>query len=776
MRTLLALLVCAAPALADQGVEFTVNTRHPGTQRDVQVDRDLLSSALIVWTSGNHAGSGTRGDIVLRRLTLEMWNGGAARSGSSVPGPGVTSMSALADTEMIIHDPAGIGDQEKPALAANLRGSAVVAWASMTNRDSAYDIKARRFHLGVPAGPEFFVNTTMPRTQTEPDVAIDSAGRFVVAWDGWTAGDDRDVYLRVYGADGAPRTGEIRVNTTTAYSQARPAVRYRPDGSFVVVWESWQQDDGLAAGYGVYARLFDSLGVPLSGEIAVNVWTPDFQWYADVETFSDNGFVVVWCSWEQDGADGGIYLQRFAVNGARRGVEERVNTTTAQYQWLPRIRRNEDDSFVVCWSSWKQDGSREGVYLQMYDTEARKVSFETQVNSRTESYQWEPDIVAVAPGDVFAVWSDWFSPQLDHEVTARRILPVRSQGALAPSALMHTAGRTTSRLTVHVIDSLALTGHTYEAIFDSLPNRTAALSVRDLVSGDTLVHRFPIGLGENIFYLTPAFHGVTVEVVPEFDLDLDLSSSTTINRSGNTFMFSINPPSAGTRRVAPIEVALIWGNTDTLADGSYVTALDTALSLSGKREVLVPFRGWNITDGQKMDLLVVDSPSNKRWDKGERIVFLTPPAYRSIATNTHAEVRPDAFGTPVIYPGPGDTTIIRTFRPITNADRFTFSAVRAAVLDVSEPQGRPGLFALAQNYPNPFNPSTTIRYTVPVAGDVTLTVYSMLGQRIGVLASGFHQPGTYRVRFDARTLASGVYFYALDGGGKRLVQKMMVMK
>ena len=705
-----------------------------------------------------------------------MWNGGGVRSGSSLPGDQGATMSALADTEMIVHDPAGVGDQEKPALAANLRGSAVVAWASMTDRDSAYDIKARRFLLGVPAGPEFFVNTTMPRTQTEPDVAIDSAGRFVVVWDGWTASDDRDVYLRVYGADGAPRTGEIRVNTTTAFSQAKPAVRYRPDGSFVVVWESWHQDDDLIPGYGVYARLFDSLGVPLSGEFRVNAWTPDNQWYADVETFSDNSYAIVWCSWEQDGADGGIYLQRFAANGSRRGVEERVNTSTANYQWLPRIRRNADDSFVVCWSSWKQDGSREGVYCQMYDADARKVSFETQVNTRTESYQWEPDIVAIAPGDVFAAWADWLSPQLDYEVTARRVVPVRPQGALAPTTVMHPAGRTTSRMTVHVLDSLALTGHTYEAIFDSLSSRTAALSVRDLATGDTLVRRFPIDRGENVFAMTPAFHGIAVEVVPEFDLDLDPGSSTTITRSGTNFVFPVGPPTAGTKKVAPIDVALIWGNTDTLADGSYITALDTALSLGGKREVLVPFRGWNITDGQKVDLLVVDAPSNKRWDKGERVVFLTPQAYRTLATNTHAEVRPDAFGTPVVFPGPGDTTIIRTFRPITNADRFTFTATRAAVLDVPESQGLPGSFVLLQNYPNPFNPTTTIRYTVPVAGDVTLTVYSLLGQQIGVLAAGFHQPGTYRVRFDARLLASGVYFYALDGGGKRLVQKMMVVK
>ena len=289
------------------------------------------------------------------------------------------------------------------------------------------------------------------------------------------------------------------------------------------------------------------------------------------------------------------------------------------------------------------------------------------------------------------------------------------------------------------------------------------------------MQRFPIDRGENVFTMTPAFHGITVEVVPEFDLDLDLEHSSTVNTSGTNFLFAMNLPSAGTKKVAPIDVALVWGNTDTLGDGSFVTVLDTALSLSGKREVLVPFRGWNLTDGQKMDLLVMDSPSNKRWNSGEKVVFLTPPAYRSVATNTHAEVRPAITGIPVTYPGPGDTNIVRTVRPITSADRFTFTAARAAVLHVPDAHGQPGSFALVQNYPNPFNPSTTIRYSVPVAGDITLSVYSILGQKVGVLASGFHQPGTYRVRFDAQGLASGAYFYVLEGGGKAQVQKMMVL-
>lgn len=223
-------------------------------------------------------------------------------------------------------------------------------------------------------------------------------------------------------------------------------------------------------------------------------------------------------------------------------------------------------------------------------------------------------------------------------------------------------------------------------------------------------------------------------------------------------------------------MALIWGSTDTLADGRYAAALDTALGINGKKEVQMPFRGWNLTDNQKMDLLVVESPSNKRWDAGERVVFLTPPAYRSTATNTHAEVRPISIEEPARLPGPGDTSFVRTFRPIANTDRFQFATARSSVLDVPARAAVPGELTLFPNYPNPFNPTTTIRYTVPAAGSVTLRVYSILGQEVRVLVSGYHQPGSYRVQFDARGLASGVYIAALEGAGKRVVGRMMVLK
>jgi hypothetical protein len=88
----------------------------------------------------------------------------------------------------------------------------------------------------------------------------------------------------------------------------------------------------------------------------------------------------------------------------------------------------------------------------------------------------------------------------------------------------------------------------------------------------------------------------------------------------------------------------------------------------------------------------------------------------------------------------------------------------------------PGSFELAQNYPNPFNPSTTISYRIPENSEVTLEIYNALGQRVGVLVQEKQVAGTYNVTFDARNLASGVYFYRLQAGNNIQVRKMLLMK
>ena len=88
----------------------------------------------------------------------------------------------------------------------------------------------------------------------------------------------------------------------------------------------------------------------------------------------------------------------------------------------------------------------------------------------------------------------------------------------------------------------------------------------------------------------------------------------------------------------------------------------------------------------------------------------------------------------------------------------------------------PKEFVLYQNYPNPFNPGTTIRFSLPESGTVTLKVYNALGQEVNSLMNGFMEAGSHTINFDASSLNSGIYFYRLNSGQFSEVRKMTLIK
>ena len=88
----------------------------------------------------------------------------------------------------------------------------------------------------------------------------------------------------------------------------------------------------------------------------------------------------------------------------------------------------------------------------------------------------------------------------------------------------------------------------------------------------------------------------------------------------------------------------------------------------------------------------------------------------------------------------------------------------------------PLTFNLEQNYPNPFNPTTNINYSVPTAGNVTLSVYNTVGEEIAVLVNGYSEAGRFNVSFDATNLPSGVYLYKLQSANTIQTKKMMLLK
>ncbi|MBC8043030.1 MAG: T9SS type A sorting domain-containing protein [Rhizobacter sp.] len=101
----------------------------------------------------------------------------------------------------------------------------------------------------------------------------------------------------------------------------------------------------------------------------------------------------------------------------------------------------------------------------------------------------------------------------------------------------------------------------------------------------------------------------------------------------------------------------------------------------------------------------------------------------------------------------------------------------SAVGDEGDPtSGKPRAFGLQQNYPNPFNPSTTIRYELASASEVSLKVFDVLGREVASLVQSRQPAGNYRVPFNASKLSSGIYFYRLQASGKVQTKKMLLLK
>ncbi len=93
----------------------------------------------------------------------------------------------------------------------------------------------------------------------------------------------------------------------------------------------------------------------------------------------------------------------------------------------------------------------------------------------------------------------------------------------------------------------------------------------------------------------------------------------------------------------------------------------------------------------------------------------------------------------------------------------------------------PVITEISAIYPNPFNPTTNIKYSSAVAGNVILVVYNVKGQKVATLASGHHEAGHYNIIWNGtdhnnKKVASGVYFTRLITPDKQVVRKMVMMK
>ena len=217
------------------------------------------------------------------------------------------------------------GSQRRPAVAMGSAGDFVVTWSSPQD-GSGYGVFGRRFNAaGTPQASEFQVNSYTTDIQSNVRIGLDSEGDFVVSW----LSHDQDgsgfgIFAQRFDSGGAPQDAELQVSNYTIGDQIFPAVAVGSDGEFVVTWQSYTRPPGPPPAYGgqdgssggVFARRFDSSGVPEGAEFQVNSYTTGSQ-YGPAVSMDDSGdFVIAWWSDGQDSSSSGVFAQRFSADGA----------------------------------------------------------------------------------------------------------------------------------------------------------------------------------------------------------------------------------------------------------------------------------------------------------------------------------------------------------------------------------------------------------------------------------------------------------------------------
>ncbi len=280
---------------------------------------------------------------------------------------------------------------------------------------SAFGASAQVFG---PARSEFRLNTYTTNDQTNPAIAYSGPNAFLVVWQGDGLGDpDLGIHAQRYSGPYGPFGSELLVNTYTTLDQTYPRVAGPPGGSppgfVVVVWQS-EGEDGAQSG--VFGQRYENQ-FPVDPPFQVNTYTTGAEEFPDVAQDGNGNFVVVW---EQPDSDGyGIFARRYSSAGAPLTSPFRVNTYTTSLQSHPSVAASLDGSFVVVWQSHKEFGTSDDVVGQRYASAGEPLGGVFRIEVSTAEYHGPPSVAAVGTNAGFVVAWDAM-PDVTTEIYARR--------------------------------------------------------------------------------------------------------------------------------------------------------------------------------------------------------------------------------------------------------------------------------------------------------------------------------------------------------------------
>ncbi len=324
------------PNCSTVGDEFQINTTTTGNQTEPAVAMDAAAGFVVAW----------QGPGIIDPNQEDIFAQWFDPNGSPI------------GDELLINSNT-FDEQLCPAVTVNNDGGFVVVWESINfleegNRSicgQLYDSN------GIKSGDEFVVNEEISSCRY-PDIAMDPSGNFVVVW--MEDKSTNSIMARIYNTDGSAKTDAFEAGAIEISSFTQPAIAMDATGCFIVTWDG---DPNLAALDDIHARMFDPNGTALGEQFIVNSTLEQAQQNPQVAMNDYGEFVIVWDSRiDPNVNERDIFGQRFNSLGEPIGNEFQLNTCIDADQRYPAVAIGRDGRFVTVWQSDEQDGSRFGIF------------------------------------------------------------------------------------------------------------------------------------------------------------------------------------------------------------------------------------------------------------------------------------------------------------------------------------------------------------------------------------------------------------------------------
>lgn len=264
------------------------------------------------------------------------------------------------------------------------------------------------------AGPELWIDgpdAVQPGTgRSHPDVAVDEAGRRIHVWDvsGLGGLSAPEIFVRQWDAEGNRLGDPVMVNTTTDDIQRYPRVAVSADGTFLVIFQSWEDSGGGAERIVVRSQAYDAAGNTDGTEqrlstVATNTAT---NVYADVAALretdgSAGGYAVVWRSANSSGADTNASIEGCLVSAAGLpSAQFQVNSTGPPSQNIPSVTELPDGGFFAIWVADQE------IWGRRFNAAGGPIGNDFKVSSSFVAQKENNDVALGWDGVVAAVWSD----------------------------------------------------------------------------------------------------------------------------------------------------------------------------------------------------------------------------------------------------------------------------------------------------------------------------------------------------------------------------------